>query len=97
MITFPRPLDRALLERTLTIKGPQKKAVTGHVTVTDSERQWAFQPDQSWSNGKYEIVVDTVLEDLAGNRIGQAFEVDKLGTVDLQVKAETVVIPFEVR
>jgi hypothetical protein len=96
-VNFPRPLDRALLERTLTIKGPQKTAVTGRVKISDTERRWEFHPDQAWLNGTYEIVVDTVLEDLAGNRIGQAFEVDQTGTVEKKVEVETISIPFKVQ
>jgi hypothetical protein len=30
-----------------------------------------------WKPGKYELVVERVLEDVAGNRVGRAFEVDE--------------------
>jgi hypothetical protein len=95
-IKFPRSLDRALLDRTLKVKGPGKATVSGKITVSDAERQWEFRPAHAWNAGSYELVVDTVLEDLAGNRIGRPFEFDQTGTIDQQVQAETISIKFEI-
>lgn len=95
-VMFPRSLDRALLERTIKVRGPGKVYVPGQVTVSDTERRWAFEPDQSWMSGDYELVVDTILEDLAGNRIGRPFEVDQEGIVDQRVQPESVSVPFKV-
>ncbi len=38
-----------------------------------------------------------MLEDLAGNRIGRAFEVDNFDRVDRTPEAERTAIPFTVR
>jgi hypothetical protein len=95
-IKFPRPLDRALLDRTLKVKGSGKATVSGKITVSDAERQWEFRPAHAWNAGSYELIVDTVLEDLAGNRIGRPFEFDQTGIVDQQVQAETISIKFEI-
>ena len=34
-------------------------------------------PRQPWSAGEYALVVEKVLEDVSGNRVGRAFEVDE--------------------
>ena len=35
-----------------------------------------FIPAEPWRPGEYQLLVDTVLEDLAGNHIGRPFDVD---------------------
>ncbi len=75
VIKFPRPLDHALVERTIAVAGADGKFVDGKGAAADEERRWEFLPAHPWIAGKYQIVVDTTLEDLAGNRIGQPFEV----------------------
>lgn len=95
-VTFPRPLDHALLERTFSVVNPKGLDVRGRVTIRDTERRWVFQPEQPWSAGAYTIVVDTVLEDLAGNRIGRPFEVDQTGPIEKRLEVETVSIPFHI-
>jgi hypothetical protein len=47
--------------------------------------------------GKYKLVIDTRLEDVCGNRVGRAFEIDMLKPVTKQIEAKTVEIPFEVK
>ena len=96
-IAFTHPLDRALLERTITIASPAGTEIAGEVTVGKDERSWEFRPHQPWKGGKYELVVDTVLEDTAGNRIGRPFEVDRFDQIDKGVVAEFVRLPLEIR
>lgn len=95
-VRFPWALDRALLERTITVKSASGKSVAGTIEINDNEHTWLFHPDQPWAPGKHELVVDTTLEDGAGNRIGRAFEVDVLTPVEKQVVAEFVRLSFEV-
>jgi hypothetical protein len=96
-IRFPRPLDHALLERTITVSDSGGKRVPGEITIEDHERRWLFRPDQPWSSGKHELVIDTTLEDLAGNRIGRAFEVDELTPIEKTVVAEFVRLPIAIK
>ncbi|MEX2174621.1 MAG: Ig-like domain-containing protein [Pirellulaceae bacterium] len=93
-IVFPRPLDRALVQRTIAVVGPDDKPVAGNVTLALDERAWRFQPDRPWNQGKHQLAIDTTLEDLAGNRIGRPFEVDQFSRIDKQVLPETVRLPF---
>ncbi|MBC7854990.1 MAG: hypothetical protein IAF94_16280 [Pirellulaceae bacterium] len=94
-LKFPRPLDHALLHRTIVILDAAGKAVAGEIAVTQHERQWGFTPADPWESGDYSLEVDKVLEDVAGNRIGRAFELAEGETVK-QTGPRTVRIPFVV-
>jgi hypothetical protein len=54
----------------------QGQAISGQTTLSNNERQWSFVPAKPWSPGAYHIVVQAILEDLAGNNVGKPFEVD---------------------
>jgi hypothetical protein len=91
-ITFPKPLDYALLQHEIEVKG-----VTGTVSVDRGETVWKFVPDKPWAAGNYQIVIRTTLEDLAGNHILRPFDVDTFDTVTRKVTAETVTLPLAVK
>ena len=71
------------------------RKLPGRVRVTDQERSWRFTPDRPWVSGSYRLVIDTRLEDLAGNSIGRPFEVDVFRPVQ-QVKPRIVEVKFSV-
>ena len=96
-VSFPKPLDRALLERMLWVADTAGAKVPGKVTVAAEETRWQFTPEQPWPAGNYQLMAATALEDLAGNSIGRPFEVDVFRPVQREVKTETVKLPFEVR
>lgn len=43
------------------------------------------------------MVVDTALEDLAGNHLGQAFDIDVFQHVTEHIATKTISLPFVVR
>jgi hypothetical protein len=96
-LRFPQPLDHGLLQRTIQVHDAAGKRVPGEISLAHQERSWFFSPEQPWTSGAYELVIDTALEDLAGNRIGRPFEVDELPPIDKTVVAEFFRLPFEVR
>jgi hypothetical protein len=96
VVKFLRPLDHALVERTITVVGTSGTPLAGTGQAADEERRWEFRPETPWTAGHYQLVVDTSLEDLAGNRVGRAFDVDELGTADKRAPGETVSIPFKI-
>jgi hypothetical protein len=75
-VTFDRPLDQGLLARCLHIVGPDRRPVPGTAVVGPEERSWHLAPRESWSAGAHELVVDPVLEDLAGNSLRRVFDRD---------------------
>ena len=38
------------------------------------ETAWSFTPDAGWAAGAYELTVDGILEDLAGNSVLRVFD-----------------------
>jgi len=96
-VTFPEPMDHALLQRLVWVLGPDGKNLPGKLAVAEGETVWLFTPDRPWSEGSYSLVADARLEDLAGNSIAQPFEVDVLRPVTREVKTSTVKLPFSVR
>jgi hypothetical protein len=96
-VSFPAPLDRGMLERVIGVVDANGEPVPGDIDVEADETRWLFTPDQPWSAGSYKVLVDSNLEDLAGNSIGRVFEVDVFEPIQRRVLTETVTIPFEVR
>jgi hypothetical protein len=93
--TFPEPLDHALLERAIGVSdaaGP----VAGDVGIDAGERRWTFVPRDPWREGAYRLVVLPILEDLAGNRIGRAFEVRSPGDAVPPEDTRPTVVPFQI-
>jgi hypothetical protein len=93
-LTFPKPLDHALLERMLWVTDRQGRRVEGTVMVTDAETRWQLTPKRPWAVGTYELVVDTRLEDVAGNSVKSPFEVDVFHPIQREVKSETIKLPI---
>ena len=76
VVNFDRPLDHALLQHALRVTDGEGAPMAGRVTVGASEKSWRFYPDQPWREGRYTLVVDPVLEDLAGNSLTRVFDRD---------------------
>lgn len=95
-VVVNEPLDHALLERSLKVVDAAGRVVDGEVSIEDEETCWRFRPNTDWQVGAYRIVIDSRLEDRAGNSIGRAFETqDSTAPVGAAVE-EPAVIPFVV-
>lgn len=68
-MTFDRPLDHALLTRLITVRDQGGQEVPGSIEVAQEETQWRFRPERPWASGHYSVVVDPILEDIAGNSL----------------------------
>jgi len=97
VILFPKPMDHALLQRTIALLDASGQKVAGTIAVGKEEKSWQFKPQKPWQAGKYVLSVDSTLEDLAGNSLAHPFEVDEFHPIQKQVNAELVRIPFEIR
>lgn len=95
-VTFPEPLDEALLERIVWVEDADGQRVEGQARISDQETRWTFRPASPWIPGKYSLAAETTLEDLAGNSLASKFEVDLFEKVERQTLAEVVRIPFEI-
>lgn len=96
-VTFREPLDHAMLQRVLTVRGPGGDYLEGAIEVDRRETRWRFTPRSAWRAGDYKLVVATTLEDRAGNSIGRPFEVDIFNKVDRTIDTPTVSLPFAVK
>jgi hypothetical protein len=96
VLSFPTPMNYPLLQRMLHVSGLHG-SVPGAVSIGEHETQWRFQPQEPWRAGDYQLIVDTGLEDLAGNHIGQPFDIDVFQRVTEHIDAKTVSIPFVIR
>jgi hypothetical protein len=96
-VSFEKSLDYALVQRLLWVEDEKGRRVEGTVALGEKEASWRFQPKDVWRAGKYNLVVDTGLEDLAANTLVQPFEIDKFEKVEREVKSDTVKIAFEMK
>jgi len=97
VIDFPTPMNYPLLQRMIRVLGPGDGVPLGAVAIVRQETEWRFAPKQPWSAGNYRILVDTGLEDLAGNHIGEPFDIDVFNKVTEHIDTRTVSLPFSVR
>jgi len=96
VVSFGRPMNYALLQRMLKISGPRGDVV-GAIGVERQESEWRFTPQAPWAAGQYRLIVDTSLEDLAGNKIGQLFDIDVFDHVTERITATQTSLVFEIR
>ena len=96
VVDFGRPMNYTLLQRMLKISGARGD-VAGSIDVAREESEWRFTPQNPWAAGAHRLIVDTSLEDLAGNKIGQPFDIDVFERVTERIPSSSTSLPFEVR
>jgi hypothetical protein len=74
-VDFPRPLDAALALRAFGVRRGQAE-IDCRASLEREETRLLLTPEHGWRAGRYSLVADQVLEDIAGNRIGRAFDID---------------------
>jgi hypothetical protein len=95
-ISFPQPLDYGLLQRALSVSSDGGRWLDGTIHVERGETRWLFTPRDPWQPGTYRLVAASILEDVAGNRIGRPFEVSFIANAAKQ-QAAAAHLPFQVR
>ena len=65
-------MDEALALRVITVEG-----IEGSARLENDETALGVHPRHPWAKGAHQIRVDGVLEDVAGNRLHQLFDIDK--------------------
>ncbi|MCZ2343263.1 MAG: Ig-like domain-containing protein, partial [Bacteroidales bacterium] len=97
ILKLAKPHDRFLLERLLRVTDAAGKTVPGQITVGGGERIVTFAPTTAWQPGQYQLIVDTRLEDVCGNRVGEPFEVDIFREITQRIVPEFLMRPFLVK
>lgn len=75
-IAFGEALDWVLAFQCIDVTDALGKSVQGAFTLHDDAKGFHFVPTIPWKPGIYSIVVESRLEDLAGNNLNRLFEVD---------------------
>lgn len=75
-VQFEKPLDHALGAALLRPIDASGTAIEGSIRLADDDRVWIFAPTRPWSAAIVYIQIDNRLEDVAGNSIARAFDVD---------------------
>jgi len=92
-IHLDEPLDHALLPRFLSVEDKDGGGVGGTLTVLRGEKLCYYAPGQAWAPGSYELVVQSSLEDLAGNRLDMLFNRESTPPIS---EREAIRLPFSV-
>ncbi|MBC8353710.1 MAG: hypothetical protein H8E66_17060 [Planctomycetes bacterium] len=93
-VRFEESLDHALSRRFLEVQDSRGGIISGRIDLGESETGWSFTPNVAWSDEDYRLLVDPLLEDLAGNTPERVFD------TDLTAAAQTppvLTLPFRPR
>lgn len=85
-ITFPAPLDYALIPRTIQISSNHNSKIGS----SHDGQSIQFIPASPWKAGQIKITISPILEDLAGNSIARPFNLDLQTTPELPKPSKTM-------
>ena len=95
-LKFDRTMDHALLQSMIAIFDSNGKQIEGRIDISEGETQWSFTPFDLWKMSDYAIRINSLVEDLAGNNLKNAFDVD-LREHSKTSSSDFVEIRFKVR
>ncbi len=84
-IHFDRVMDHALVQSMIQIKDEERNLIAGRWIILEQEQLIQFIPEKNWQIGNYQIVIDSRLEDVAGNNFQtllDQIELDKENKID---------------
>jgi len=73
-VIFPEPMDPELAARLISVEDAEGGIIRGAATVAADAMQWSFAPASPWAPGRHRIVIDSAIEDLAGNTPWRRFD-----------------------
>jgi hypothetical protein len=94
VLSFPIPLDQALLARMIRVVDADQKSVAGRVEIDRQETRWAFTPSSAWVAGPYQLRLDASLEDVSGNTPWAPFDADVRSNVAQDGAENPLALPF---
>lgn len=67
-------MDHISLAYRLRILDKKGNEINGVINVQNHQQQWKFTPKVKWESSIYYLEIDTMLEDIAGNRLSGLFD-----------------------
>lgn len=76
-ILCKEPIDFMLVEKNMSVMNANNQPIEGAFYLIDNaSKAIAFIPKKAWKKGNYTLVVQSTLEDLAGNNMNRLFDTD---------------------
>ena len=94
VVEFDRPLDHALLQHSLRVCDSNGTPLQGRGEPGAAECSWRFTPALPWEDADYQLVVDSTLEDVAGNTPVRVFDRDVTRVEDIPSEGGRVAVGF---
>ncbi len=89
-------LDYYLLLNTISLLGPSGDKITGEIQIPKGESTYSFVPEKPWLTGKYTLLIESRLADLAGNNLDRLFDVDLEKSQSLPKSKDMVEIKWQI-
>lgn len=96
-IDFGEPMDAFLAKETMRVQDSKGAEVRGDFQLENNASVLVFVPTKQWSSGNYELLIQSRLEDLAGNNLNRLFDTDLGKTPEQQAPRHARSITFSVR
>ncbi|WP_430966873.1 Ig-like domain-containing protein [Spongiimicrobium sp. 2-473A-2-J] len=74
ILDFNEAMDATLATETFQVHRSGENEIRGTYTLMNEERSLLFLPKEPWSKGSYTVIVESRLEDLAGNNLNHLFD-----------------------
>jgi hypothetical protein len=76
VVSFGEPMDYAVGLNAIRIIDDRGNRLEGSAALASDEREWRFTPYAAWRGEPHTLVVDSRIEDLAGNNLVRPFDLD---------------------
>lgn len=90
-IKLGRPFDNQLLRSDIKVVSESGVDIPGEIVVEYNETEWHFQPHDRWTDKKISIVVDSELEDVAGNNFRDLLD-HSIDTETKQIRSTSITV-----
>lgn len=68
-LNFDRIIDHALIQSMIKLEDEENNIIPGYWEILETEQSIQFIPEKNWKQSNYRIVIDSRLEDVAGNNL----------------------------
>jgi hypothetical protein len=96
-VHFDRSLDHGLLARCLHVVDAAGQVIRGIPRIGPEECSWQLVPTEPWAPVAHRLIIDPILEDLAGNSVSRVFDRDLSRPEDAPRAAQPVTMTFRPR